>query len=80
MGSEMCIRDSTVVYWSEESGSHWMNERGAIYARWAKDGDVRAYGFPVTDETTMRDGSVQVKFSGGATIKWTATGGTVVVK
>lgn len=70
----------TVVYWSEESGSHWMNERGAIYARWAKDGDVRAYGFPVTDETTMPDGSVQVKFSGGATIKWTATGGTVVVK
>lgn len=68
----------TAIYWSAATGAHTMNEKGAIYAKWASLGDVKALGFPTTDEYTDASGTVHVKFQKGE-ITWTASGDTKVV-
>lgn len=69
---------STVAYWSAATGTHTLNGRGAIFARWARDGDVKTYGFPISDERRMPDSSYRVDFENGTSINWSAARGTWV--
>lgn len=67
----------TAVYWSQETGAHGINERGAIHNTWTQGGGVNGYGYPVTDETVQKDGTVTVKFSKGKTLSWSPVTGKV---
>lgn len=69
---------TTAVYWAPESGAHSMNAQGAIYAKWAAEGDAKTYGFPLNDEVMGAHGVVTVKFSKGRSIHWSAARGTWV--
>lgn len=50
------------AYWSEETGTHALNNRGGITAKWIKAGDAEALGFPINDEEAAEDGSISVTF------------------
>ena len=66
------------VYWTEATGAHVINEKGAISARWYALGGPGALGFPVTDEVRWLDGVTRVTFSRGTTINWSESRGTWV--
>lgn len=69
----------TIIYWSPQYGAKALNEWGAIYGKWANEGDVKTYGFPTTDEYSMPNGGYAVKFKKGnyeQIIVWSADKGT----
>lgn len=68
----------TGIYWSESTGAHQLNSKGAIYYQYLRGGYISKYGFPVTDEYTDAWGVTQVRFSSGHVIRWTATRGVWV--
>ncbi|MEX3611401.1 hypothetical protein VVR12_10165 [Rothia sp. LK2588] len=70
--------ERTVAYWSDDTGAHIMNEKGAIHAAWQKFGGAAWMGYPVTDETTDAHGVTSVTFSNGTTLNWTAQSGVWV--
>lgn len=78
-GAKLTFQDGTVMYWSEATGAHSMYSRGGIFHRWARDGDVKKHGFPVTDETAINSECAEVVFSKNGyrtAIVWSARFGT----
>lgn len=70
----------TRSYWSPTTGTRTMNGKGAIFSRWVDLGHATTLGFPTTDETAQADGSVTLKFSSGAELRWTEDGGVERVR
>ena len=60
-------------YWSAATGTHIINERGAIYATWRKAG---MKGAPTTDEQNLGNGIIKQEFTGSTTYVWSAQTGT----
>lgn len=64
----------TGIWWTQATGAHALNLRGAIANYWMRSGYVNTFGYPTTSEVTASDGSVSVKFSKGKTITWKPNG------
>lgn len=67
----------TVFYWSAETGTHRLVGKGGINNAYKNWGFVEKYGYPTTDETLQKDGTVTVKFSKGKTLSWSPVTGKV---
>lgn len=71
--------DHIKLFWSEQTGTHELNVRGAIYWRWNTDGGVAKYGSPVTNEYSVGNGGVAQDFT-NAVVVWAPFGtGTHVI-
>lgn len=68
----------TAYVWHPTHGTYTLNAKGAIYDAWKRNGFTSRIGYPVTDETRQKDGSVTVRFSSGTVIRWTAQRGAVI--
>ncbi len=72
--------ENGAILWSPGSGSHALT--GAILSKWNEKGAVGGLGYPMTEETPIRDGGVYQIFQNG-TVYWTwgtgahATGGAI---
>ena len=66
----------TIILWSQETGAHTLNEKGAIYRAWQANGGAAEHGYPVSDEEVGADGITRVTFADGITINWTQAEGT----
>ena len=60
-------------YWSAATGTHIINERGAIYATWRAAG---MKGAPTADEQNLGNGIFKQEFTGSTTYVWSAQTGT----
>lgn len=63
----------TKVMWKSGVGTGAIKENGAIGQQWKRAGQERGYGYPITNETRQRDGSITQKFKKGSritTISW----------
>lgn len=73
------VNGRNIMIWSPTTPTVMLNDLGAIAARWRAAGaENSSFGFPVTDETALSDGSIGVKFQNGKWIKWTAARGAYV--
>ena len=70
----------TRLIWSPATGTHKVAANGALYWYWVNNGYTSTLGFPTTDETAQADGSVTLKFSSGAELRWTEDGGVERVR
>ncbi len=61
------------AYWTEDTGTHTMNERGDIYWTWRRAG---AQGAPTTDEQDLGGGIAKQEFSGKRTYVWSEKTGS----
>ncbi|MEU7992418.1 hypothetical protein [Rothia amarae] len=67
----------TAFYWSAQTGTHTLVGKGALNNAYKNWGSVEKFGYPVTDETVQKDGTVTVKFSKGKTLSWSPITGKV---
>lgn len=54
----------SLAYWSSQKGVVLLDANGSIYRAWQQAGAEQAWGYPMTDEETLADGSKRVIFSG----------------
>jgi len=55
------------VYWSSNTGAHWLWNNGAIFAKWQSLDGVNSYlGFPTGDEAATVNGGYFANFERGA--------------
>lgn len=55
--------NKSLAYWSPQKGIVLLDAKGVIYRAWQKAGAEQAWGYPMTDEETLADGSKRVIFS-----------------
>ncbi|MDO4917185.1 MAG: hypothetical protein Q3974_06150 [Rothia sp. (in: high G+C Gram-positive bacteria)] len=67
----------TVFYWSAKTGTHTLVAKGGLNNAFRNWGSVEKYGYPTTDETLQKDGTVTVKFNKGKTLSWSPVTGRV---
>lgn len=68
----------STAYWSAETGTHSLVNKGGITTKWIEAGDAAEIGFPTNDEKVAEDGSATVTFAKDGkktTIIWTKDNG-----
>ncbi len=65
------------IYWTPETGAHEVH--GEIRVHWAQIGGVRAFGYPLTDESGCPDGIGRYNHFERGSIYWTPDTGAYEV-
>lgn len=68
----------TGYFWSESTGTHTINSKGAFYWYWKQHGYINQMGFPTVDEYQGSDGKAHITFSNGTSLSWTEKTGVTV--
>ena len=83
-GASAFFRDAngaeTGYFWSEGTGVHTVNSKGALYWYWKQHGFIDGMGFPTHDERVEGDGKVHLRFSNGTHLTWSESEGVKVAK
>lgn len=83
-GASAFFRDANGVetgyFWSEGTGVHTVNSKGALYWYWKQHGFIDGMGFPTHDERVEGDGKVHLRFSDGTHLTWSESEGAKVAK
>lgn len=83
-GASAFFRDANGVetgyFWSEGTGVHTVNSKGALYWYWKQHGFIDGMGFPTHDERVEGDGKVHLRFSDGTHLTWSDSEGVKVAK
>lgn len=83
-GASIFFRDSNGAeagyFWSDSTGVHTVNSKGALYWCWKQNGFIKGMGFPAHNECLEKDGKIHLRFSGGSHLTWSESEGVKEVK